>query len=267
MAVDSHIQAPKSLIKQFCGKNGRMYRYDFATGQIRACGAKVLGTEHGYYSEGMEQYLGREIEAPFAELVNKIRPFLEGSSPSLSLDSNAELVLKRFVKAAAARSGMAWNSFFHNSVYAQFFDDQTNHDRLVLYCLKTNAVPFFDFEDYHMAILQNETNCPFVLPRNCFYVVFSNGYRCIITPISPKYVLALVPDDYQGLFEPLGRHVTAPLFRKDDIWIMNQTALEYEYVYNRSFVVCPDRAELLRLQEFAKQHAEELEQERVSASR
>lgn len=261
MAVDSHIQVPKSILRHFRMENGKILHYDFDTDRIRSCGVKRLGIAHGYYSERMEQYLSRTVEAPFLQSTNKIISFLDGPDSFLSLNMDIENHLKRFIKAAAARSGMAWRSFFHNSVYAQFFDDQSNHDRLILYCIESHTVRFFDFENYHMAILQNETGCPFVLPRNCFYVVFSNGYRCIVTPISPLCALALVPDDYQGLFEPYGPKVTAPLIQKDVIWIMNQTALEYEYVYNRDFVACTDKQELQRLQVFLKTHHTELEKE------
>jgi hypothetical protein len=48
MAVDSHIQIPKGVLKHFSESSGRVYYLDMVTGRIGLAGAGVLGTEHGY---------------------------------------------------------------------------------------------------------------------------------------------------------------------------------------------------------------------------
>mgnify|MGYP003307964025 CR=1 FL=1 len=57
MAIDSHIQLPKGVLKHFAESSGRVFYLDMVTGKIGLAGAGVLGTEYGYYSEEQEKYL------------------------------------------------------------------------------------------------------------------------------------------------------------------------------------------------------------------
>lgn len=258
MAVDSHIQIPKGVLKHFTESSGRVFYLDVATGKIGLAGAGILGTEHGYYSEEQEHYLNKEIETPLTTLAAKVRLFLK-SKNTLRLSTTEETVLKRYITAAMARSQLSLDAFLSSSVTADLCTDQQNHDDLVyLATMKNNGVAEI-LKDHFLVVLINKTDIHLVVPRNCFYALISHGFECIVAPISPICALCLFPPEYAERISISKEYRLCHIENKEDIKLMNQRALMYEYMYNKTFVASATRNELDELVAFRNERKQDLD--------
>ena len=264
MPVDSHIQITNFILKQFRSKDGKVLHLDLEENRIRSCSSKELGTEYGYYSDEMEQYLNREIEKPFADFVSKIIRFTKDKSERLDLPIIVEDICKRFVTAAAYRSRFVMDYSYKNSYTAFLLDDQTNHDQTVFYGTQLDNGIMPPLESQRMLVILNQSSRDFVVPRNCWYIVSGGGAQCIILPVTPNCALELVPENYTGNthngIEERIEYIDDP----DDIAYMNNCALQFEYAFNHSFVASASREELSRLKDYCDANKEFLESERKS---
>lgn len=100
MSKNSHIQIPNFILKQFRSSNGQVLHLDLDNNRIRSCSSKKLGTEYGYYSDEIEDYLNKEIENPFSDYVKTIVPFSKENKDKLQLSFKVEDACKKFVTAS-----------------------------------------------------------------------------------------------------------------------------------------------------------------------
>ncbi len=260
MSINSHIQIPNCILKNFRSANGKVNYLKLDTGNIGSCGSGNLGTELGYYSKEMEQYLNKEIESPFALLVSKVLSFVSNKN-KLTLPASIEDNFKRYVTAAMARSNQAFDSFSKNSITAAFLDAQTNRDDLVFFSTQKNGGIHPIIQNHRMLVIHNQSKRQFVVPRNCFFCI-QNGSPIddwIIAPVSPECAFALVPDYYPRSFVD-GEECHLCLIHDDEsILMMNKRALVYEYVFNKSFVAAADVGELHYLKEFLEENKKSLD--------
>lgn len=264
MSVDSHIQIPKFILKQFCvpDKSGRVYNLRLQEKKIYLTGPSKLGTESGYYSEDTEQYFNQGFETPFSKLAASVRHFINSDNNDLQLPVTMETDFKRFVKAQMIRSGLAIETMCKSSYTADFCTPQENHDFLVLFASEMSKEKQPLFENYSMVILINKTSTQYVVPQNCFYTVLSHGIENIVVPISPICALSLVPSE---LFDTLGliRESRIGYIVNDcDIVGHNYRALLYEYIYNHSrngFIAAAREDELHPLLDILRTNERELD--------
>lgn len=259
MAIDSHIQLPKGVLKHFSESSGRVFYLDMVTGKIGLAGAGVLGTEYGFYSEEQEKYLNKEIESPITNVASKVRAFLKKDEGSLTLKKSEEIILKKYITAAMARSSLSLETFLSASMTADLFTDQQNHDDIVYFSTTRNDGVAEIFKKYFLVILINKTEDNLVIPRNCFYTLFSNGLECIVAPISPKYALCLFPPEYADKNGLSKDNRLCHVENVEDIESMNQRALLYEYMCNKTFVASATRKELDKLAIVLDKNREKLE--------
>lgn len=266
MPVNSHIQIPNAVLKQFREKSGRIFYLDIKKQHIGLTASNKIGTEFGYYSDEIEGYLSREIEDPFARVLGKIIRFVRENNETLTLPVESEDVVKKYVTAAMARSGFTLSTFMKGSVTALHYSDRDNHDALVYTATKVNDGIIPDIIDYNMAVVVNLTDTSFVVPRNCFYTLQIEEIYYIIVPISPDCVICLMPKTSQNYVEVLNisRDYRAGYIKSTDVVeVMNISALRYEYVFNQSFVVSRNKEELEYLLSFMKENISQLEQSRT----
>ena len=84
--VNSHIQVPNAILKQFRDEEDpekKVWYLDLATGEVKRSASGKLGTEKGYYSEGIEQFWSATIESPIAALNARIRKSCDGCEGSI----------------------------------------------------------------------------------------------------------------------------------------------------------------------------------------
>lgn len=259
MAIDSHIQIPKGVLKHFSEPSGRVFYLDVETGKIGLAGAGVLGTEHGYYSNEQEAYLNKEVESPLTSLAAKVRAFSKKDKGTLTLRKSEEIVLKKYITAAMARSKLSLDAFLSASITADLCTDQQNHDDIVLFSTMKNGGVAEIFENHFLVVLINKTEENLVVPRNCFYALASNGFECIVAPISPKCALCLFPPEYADNYSLSEDYRLCHVDNTEDIELMNKRALMYEYMYNKTFVASATRKELEKLATCLEENREKLE--------
>lgn len=262
MPINSHIQLPNGILKQFRESSGRVFYLDIGEKHIGMTSTKAIGVETGYYSDKTEQYLNHEIETPFFALTAKVRAFVDGNSEVLTLPIEAENTFKKYITGSMVRSDLALNTFLDSSVTADQHSPQRNRDDLIGIATRCNAGIVPIIENYAMAILVNRTQKNLVVPRNCFYTVPFNGAECIVAPISPICALLLLPENCATNFISDGMvYIDIP----HDIEVMNIRALSYEYVFNKGIVVSISKKELEELMSFLEQNENILEMRRKQA--
>lgn len=78
--MDSHIQMPKCVLKQFeikTGANqGKIYYYNFDNKKICLGCPKTLNTEKDYYGNDAENFLSDEIETPLGQIIKQLKDSL-----------------------------------------------------------------------------------------------------------------------------------------------------------------------------------------------
>ena len=165
------------------------------------------------------------------------------------------------------RSGLALNILMQGSITAPYCSDQENHDDLVFCGLQHNNGIFPQLVDHEMMVLINRTKEQFVVPRNCFFEVSSNKIKCIVAPISPSCALCLAPKNYRRDIVKDTESRIGIFDDSADICISNIHALQYEYVFNHSFVAAANKSELQKLLDYLNNHKPELEKLRTDAMR
>jgi hypothetical protein len=83
--------------------------------------------------------------------------------------------------------------------------------------------------------------------------------ECIVAPISPKCALCLFPPEYAERSNISKDYRLCVVENAEDVAHMNQRALMYEYMYNKTFVASASQEELKELLAFRDEHKEELE--------
>lgn len=259
MSVDSHIQIPNGVLKHFRDSSGRVHYLDVTTGKMGLTSSKNLGTEYGYYSDTQELFLNKEIENPLTSLASKVRLFQQNGCGTLTLPQTEEVVLKKYITSAMARSRLSLDAFLAVSETAFLCSDQQNHDDLVYFSICRNNGIAEILEDHFLVILINKTEKNLVVPRNCFYALSSQGMECIVAPISPQCALCLFPPEYAEQSHISKEYRLCVVENVEDVARMNQRALMYEYMYNKTFLASASQEELKELLAFRDEHEEELE--------
>ena len=169
MAVDSHIQLPKGILKYFVDTENQVWYLDVDTYEIDSNGASVLGTQYGYFSDEVETFLHKYIENPITQVNAHVRKCLANEPSSLKFSARTTERLRRFVIAAMARSDLA-----KQSLLATLDSPSQKHDRQYNDALIKRGMTHFCedpsfLKGYTVGVIINKTPRPFVTLRNCFY--------------------------------------------------------------------------------------------------
>ena len=73
MVVNSHIQIPKFILKNFADQNGTLFQLDAKSMQITPGRAKSLNTKKGYFSNEIEEMMERFFETPFSKVLKSLQ--------------------------------------------------------------------------------------------------------------------------------------------------------------------------------------------------
>jgi len=260
----SHIQIPNGVLKQFRNtESNKVFYLSLKDWKIHAVTSKKLGTADDYYSTDVEELLNKEIETPYLSLANKFLEFFhDDNQHCLQISITEEERLKRFVKIALCRSELARDSVVKNSYTHFLFSDQKKHDLLIESTLASIDKQFSFLNEYKMIALKNTSVTFFVVGQNCVYSIESNNYNCYVVPVSPQIALALLPEEYGGIFLDSQDNCLGYITHSRDVELMNLAALRYEYIFNCSFIAGARKEELTNLQLFIKDHLDVLENDK-----
>lgn len=264
MAVDSHIQLPKGILKYFTDLDNQVWYLDVDTCEIDSKGASVLGAKYGYFSDDVETYLQKYIENPITQVNAHVRKCLANEPSSLKFSARTTERLRNFVIAAMARSNLAKQSLLSTLSSPSPKHDRKYNDALIKKGMTHFCADQSFLRGYTIGVIINKTQHPLVTLRNCFYTLDRGDYHSIIVPISPTAALALHSKcDLSSSGEPI--YVGEIIDDETEIEKLNIRAMLYEYIYNKTFIATNDKAELLRLSEVLKKDRHIFEAIRVNA--
>lgn len=258
MGIHSHIQLPNLILHQFRDESDpekKVWYLDIASGKILRKPAGRLGTAKNYYSKHGEEFWAKNIESPLGKLGSRVRAFCNGEVETITIEDEDSRLVKQYIKAAAVRSNLAYQTMKEGSIAADLCSKQANHDALSL--LGMQASPQFDqqLEDLEVTIIANRTNRHLVVPRNCYYCVSHWNVRNFVAPISPQCAILLLPIEHLHLINDGYAVIDDPA----QVDCMNVLALKYEYMFNADFVASDRRTELEFLQQFQAENMATLE--------
>ena len=241
MNINSHVQLPNCVLRNFRDETDpekKVWYLDVQTGDILRKSSKKLGTCKGYYSETGERLWAENIENPLSIITRKIQKNCTGEIPCLQISADDADVCKRYIKAAFIRSKMAEDEMNKHSVTASICTEQSNHDMLACFGLRSYGPIESDLEKMDVSVLVNKTERMLVVLRNCFYLVTLQGASHMVAPVCPKGAILLMP-------QKMGRAgMTAVVSEPNVIEEMNIWALCSELEFNSAFVAANSRTEL-----------------------
>ena len=125
-----------------------------------------------------------------------------------------------------------------HSVTASTCTEQSNHDMLACFGLRSYGPIESDLEKMDVSVLVNKTERMLVVPRNCFYLVTLQGASHMVAPVCPKGAILLMPR------EMACAGMTVVVSDPNVIEEMNIWALCSELEFNSAFVAANSRTEL-----------------------
>lgn len=232
---NSHIQMPRLILKNFHNEKNELYYFDFSERTIRRGHAKTFYAEQGYYSEFVEKYLDKKVEARLGVLVDFLKKtnFQNGDNPP----TDYEEVASTYLYSLISRAPEFVEEMKHNSSFFQLLSivdqhDIAAHDALVM------AKERHILGEYKVAFLINNTTEQFVLPAGG---IVQYGTR-LVCPISPwrgivfdKHIVTKSEAEIR-LFE---------FQTVNEIVDINTEAVRQEQVRNKKYVVASEK-EVLR---------------------
>ncbi len=247
--INSHIQMPEMLLKQFHNTNHTFYYYDVEGNFIGTKGrANSTNTEDGYYSKGTETYFGKEVETPLGKILKYIED--EGfDNESLIMPYDINYVAKKFISALVCRSPSYLSMMLEDNPLLKNLSSMKLHDYVVKVGLDI-ALEHDVYSDYIVTFLINRTNIPFVLSVSGVYGYTLNGHRVLNLPITPTVALFFVHTSYsERVVNADGSINMFELGEPEKIMAMNQSSFRTQIKQNWGRVVCPQRVELDRLKQ------------------
>ncbi|MCF7831996.1 MAG: DUF4238 domain-containing protein [Candidatus Marinimicrobia bacterium] len=243
--MKSHVQIPKSILKNFAyksGKDGLVVDYlDLSCNEIKTEKINKLDTIEGYYSEEFDKRMGEKYETPFGDISKRIRDFNKNKLDKLSLSERETKTILDFYNNIFFRGKFALekaNKYSLTSVVRPIEQEE------LIILTRENL-----FTGNWVNIIRNKTNIDFVIPRNCFYVKKSKSAKKphYILPITPKSAIILIPKEEIEEFETTkGTRDHYSVDDENTIKTLNEFALEIEKGTNNMFVV-GNKLELSRL--------------------
>lgn len=199
-AVDSHVQLPKCLLKNF-RTNERLYYFDTTKNKKIKSSARNYNTEFGYYSLFFEEHLSNVYESIISELIIKIKPFVNQEVKEIMLDDLRSKINKLF-KMAVFRNPKNVKQINEESVTADLFDGGYDTEYLLMAGEEINSNYI---KDYVPVLLINKTKNGILLTRSLISIIFVQKNRFIIMPLHPKFAIVLVTSKYyENMIEELG---------------------------------------------------------------
>lgn len=246
-SVNSHIQMPKCVLRNFMDDQQLLHYYDFQTGTIKQGRAASLDTELGYYSQDVEDYLRDNVEAPFGRVMAKVKNITKDDVFEISNTLFDDV--RTFLYALMSRSVEMLDAINKSSAFFQFLPEQAQHDYAAVQGIELSKQRGL-LDDWLITFAVNDSEVPFVLPQLGLYPFgLKFCQSCHNLPISPRTSITLFPNKYIAEFVNNG--VVKLLFVADDeiAQKFNNKAFATEKKHNRQRIISDSRKEIERLTE------------------
>lgn len=191
-AVDSHVQLPKLLLKQF-RTGDYLYFLDSNKNQIIRSSARNYNTKFGYYSLFFEDYLSKNYEKIITEIIEIILPFVNGKKRIVSLKHWNDNVNKLFLMSIF-RNPKLVEDINKQSKFAKLFAG--GYDSEFIAYVGEKSKKFF-IDGYKPIIIINKTEKGMVTLKSLIANLYiDNGVNAMIMLLHPKFAIALVPEKH-----------------------------------------------------------------------
>ncbi len=191
-AVDSHVQLPKLLLKNY-RTNYNLFYLNTSSNKIIKSSAKNYNTSFGYYSLAFEEYLSVTYEKIISSIIELFIPFINQEVATITLKDLNTNINKLFFMALI-RNPKYIKEINEHSLTAQLFDGGYDAEYLAITGEKMNN----NFiKGYTPVPLVNITNKNLVTIKSLVSNLYiDSGIECMIMLLHPKFAIALVPNDY-----------------------------------------------------------------------
>ena len=191
-AVDSHVQLPKLLLRNFRTENHLFY-LKTESNRILRSSAKSYNTCFGYYSIWFEQYLSINYEKIISDIINIFIPFINGEVENITLKDLNKNINKLFFMALI-RNPKYVKEINDYSLTSQLFDGGYDAEFLAItgekmdnnFIKKYTPVPLVNITNKNLVTLKS-------LVSN---LNIDGGIECMVMLLHPKFAIALVPNEY-----------------------------------------------------------------------
>lgn len=243
--INSHVQIPRCILKQFEDDKHMLYWYDCSDGRIKRGHAKTINTIKGYYPEELERYLSEHIEHPIAHVIQTLKS-MDNMHPLLAMSDEMKQAIWRYFYAVIQRARNVHTKIEKEAKFLQLFPDDIKRKNAIVWGIE-DACYFNLFRGWVINISINTTNEPFVLPLCGFYTFAIQDFNTINIPLTPTYAITLVPVEYMLRYTANGK---IKMFSIDDPALakyLNQRAIKAELESNNVGIVAATRASLCEL--------------------
>lgn len=191
-AVDSHVQLPKLVLKNF--KTGdNLYYLDTTSNEIKKSSAGKYNTSFGYYSLEFEEYLSNTYEKTISDLIQLFIPFINKEVTTVTL-GNLEKKVNELFFMALIRNPKRIKEINEYSLTSQLFEGGYNAEFLAI---SNNKEKTEFIKGFTPVPLINTTNKNLVTIKGFFSNLYiDGGIECMVMLLHPKIAIALVPNNY-----------------------------------------------------------------------
>ena len=218
-AVDSHVQLPKLLLKNY-RTNYNLFYLNTSSNKIIKSSAKNYNTSFGYYSLAFEEYLSVNYEKIISDIIELFIPFINKEVTTIILKDLSTNINKLFFMALI-RNPKYIKEINKHSLTAQLFDGGYDAEYLAIIGEKMNT----NFiKGYTPIPLINTTNKNLVTIKSLVSNLYIDGrIECMAMLLHPKFAIVLVPNDYyKKMIDEQGEQTYLQLNDEKDLIKMNK---------------------------------------------
>lgn len=201
--MNSHIQIPRFLLRNFEDQEGTLYQLDAKSMIINRGHARTINTKKGYFSNEIENMMQQYFESPFSKLLKSIQN-PDSDTSHYDVPDDFEKIIKKFVLLTMARTPEMYESIVSNAVYARFVsvNEDDKADIAVETCMTLGVETVFD--SFTIAFLHNRSVVPFVLPICGLYNAPFMRHSCMVYPMTPHFAILLIKGTPPELIDDKG---------------------------------------------------------------
>ena len=232
-AVDSHVQLPKLLLKNF-RTNEHLYYINTSSNTIKRSSASNYNTKFGYYSLFFEDYLSKNYEKIIVDIMDAVTPFINKEVSNITLVDLSNKINKLFLMTLF-RNPKYVKEINEHSVFARIIDGGFDSEYLAFTSekMKNNFI-----KGFRPIPLVNETNKGMItLKALISNLKIDDGIETMIIPFHPKFAIALVPNEhYKKMIEKQGEQTYLLLNNEDNLKLLNKQ-IYYNAKFNNDDVI------------------------------
>lgn len=190
--MNSHIQVPKCVLKNFSNEKKSLYYYDVKKECIKIGSAKTLNTSEGYYSKKVEDILSAEIESPLGQLIallQKVYKVLRNTNKIyLEITYQHHQIIKNYLYALLFRSPQMAGKVAQDFIFRNFFSKQYIHDFTFVDGYEIARDEAF-LNHYNITFIFCDDSAEFMLSMSGYCSFVNGDIECIVIPLTKKIAI------------------------------------------------------------------------------